>query len=38
MLDKTVSFEFFVNNIIEKKQERKKLSSRENILNEKYFN
>ena len=38
MLDKTVSFEFFINNIIEKNQERKKLSSRENILNEKYFN
>lgn len=37
MLDKTVSFEFFINNIIEKNQERKELSNRENILNEKYF-
>ena len=38
MLDKTLTLEFFINNIIEKNQERKKLSSRENILNEKYFN
>jgi len=37
ILSKTVAFEFFINNIIEKNQERKKLSSRENILNEKYF-
>ena len=38
MLDKTLTFEFFINNIIEKNQERKELSSRESILNEKYFN
>ena len=37
MLDKTIKFEFFINNVIEKNQERKELSNRENILNKKYF-